>query len=656
MADVTLKTIKFPGLSNTYTIPQVDPTLKIPGAIADAKVTGDAISSLNGSLGQSMDGFISSAFRLATEENYDIVGGFESGTINSSGNKASSTKSVRSIHPILVDKTIKVGVSPTDNTVYKFAPVWYDSGFNFISRETQRANGYEYTPPSNARFVMFYVSRQDGADITANESTFISVYCEKPESMVWKILSRILHGADNDKNFRGQAGITSFSAGAFEQGRFLSNSATKERGEGSANYIRTTNPIALNHGYVLTATPTEGYRCFLTFVDKYGVFVKQSNAFSERTEFTVLNSWRYAYATIYKSPLSAISPSETNVFLTYEQASPEVLISNHETRIGALEEGTEVVPSYFETQLETKIPNIIHNANSVGKHGETFIFITDPHWDKSYRNSPALIRHILNKTNVNLILCGGDMIDGGAINTMYPMLIDCVRHFQFPLADNFLPIAFGNHDDNYIYSVSTSDNSQIMSKDAVYSCMYAQIADKVTFMTDNEFSFYFDRITSKTRFIFLDTGEDSTFTAFDELANVLNSTPNGYNIIFVAHFIYGGGYLRTSFRQVMDVIAAYNSRTYVKVFKTYNFTEAVGKVQLILGGHTHSDMSWEVGAEGNTAGVPIIITDTDSYRDHSGTEGTVNSQCFDVISVDYTGKTVKCTRIGRGNDRTLILA
>lgn len=51
MANVTLKTIKFPGLSNTYTIPQVDPTLKIPGAIADAKVTGDAISSLNGSLG-----------------------------------------------------------------------------------------------------------------------------------------------------------------------------------------------------------------------------------------------------------------------------------------------------------------------------------------------------------------------------------------------------------------------------------------------------------------------------------------------------------------------------------------------------------------------------------------------------------------------------
>lgn len=50
MADVTLKTIKFPGLSNTYTIPQVDPTLKIPGAIADAKVTGDAISTLNGSL------------------------------------------------------------------------------------------------------------------------------------------------------------------------------------------------------------------------------------------------------------------------------------------------------------------------------------------------------------------------------------------------------------------------------------------------------------------------------------------------------------------------------------------------------------------------------------------------------------------------------
>lgn len=36
---------------------------------------------------------------------------------------------------------------------------------------------------------------------------------------------------------------------------------------------------------------------------------------------------------------------------------------------------------------------------------------------------------------------------------------------------------------------------------------------------------------------------------------------------------------------------------------------------------------------------------------HSGTEGTVNSQCFDVVTVNYTAKTVKCVRIGRGNDR-----
>lgn len=46
MAKIPLKEITFPGLDNTYTIPEIDSTLSTAGKAADAKKTGDEISEL----------------------------------------------------------------------------------------------------------------------------------------------------------------------------------------------------------------------------------------------------------------------------------------------------------------------------------------------------------------------------------------------------------------------------------------------------------------------------------------------------------------------------------------------------------------------------------------------------------------------------------
>ena len=46
MANKPLKSIQFPGLSDTYTVPQVDASLATSGAAADAKKVGDEISGL----------------------------------------------------------------------------------------------------------------------------------------------------------------------------------------------------------------------------------------------------------------------------------------------------------------------------------------------------------------------------------------------------------------------------------------------------------------------------------------------------------------------------------------------------------------------------------------------------------------------------------
>lgn len=52
MANIPLKTITFPGLSDTYTVPQLDTTLAVPGKAADAKATGDEITELRQDLNE----------------------------------------------------------------------------------------------------------------------------------------------------------------------------------------------------------------------------------------------------------------------------------------------------------------------------------------------------------------------------------------------------------------------------------------------------------------------------------------------------------------------------------------------------------------------------------------------------------------------------
>lgn len=52
MANKPLKSIKFPGLNDTYTVPEVDATLATTGAAADAKKVGDEINDLKADLNQ----------------------------------------------------------------------------------------------------------------------------------------------------------------------------------------------------------------------------------------------------------------------------------------------------------------------------------------------------------------------------------------------------------------------------------------------------------------------------------------------------------------------------------------------------------------------------------------------------------------------------
>ena len=101
---------------------------------------------------------------------------------------------------------------------------------------------------------------------------------------------------------------------------------------------------------------------------------------------------------------------------------------------------------------------------------------------------------------------------------------------------------------------------------------------------------------------------------------------------------------------IENIVDAYNARGSVTITETYDFTGAAAKIYLMLGGHVHKDMSWAT-----PAGVPVVLSDCDCFARSLSpvhVKGTVTEQCFDVVTVNYFDNTVKCVRIGRGENRT----
>lgn len=317
----------------------------------------------------------------------------------------------------------------------------------------------------------------------------------------------------------------------------------------------------------------------------------------------------------------------------------------------------DIVPSYFESNLTEKIPEIISNMNDAGQDGTSFVFITDLHWETNYKHSPALVKRILDKTSVRNVFSGGDIINEGEKAVMYETFLDCINQFRFVPNNGFFPIARGNHDDNSNWSTAADVAAHEFDVNTMYNLFYSQIAEKVTRIDTQRWDYYFDHDAIKTRYVFLDTRRNGLIIDVPQIIACLNTVPAGYHVIFVMHFtLVNATTLFEGCNVLAHVVSAYNERqsgSYTGTYQTatYDFTNAQGYIDLIIGGHMHADFAMNANDENNPAGVPIIASDTDSYRNHSETEGTVNSQCFDVVTINYSAKTVKCVRIGRGQDR-----
>ena len=209
---------------------------------------------------------------------------------------------------------------------------------------------------------------------------------------------------------------------------------------------------------------------------------------------------------------------------------------------------------------------------------------------------------------------------------------------------------------NTKYSVNYNNQQnyaeRYFDRDDQYALMQKQAENLVTYLTNTTWDFYFDVPGTKTRFIGLDTGENGSFEKYSELATCLNSTPAGYHIVIFAHWLYHDNAKSEACTNIESIIDAYNIQGSVTINTVpLSFSGAQGHINLLLGGHIHSDLSWTT-----TGGVPVVLCDSDNgprtnNTTYSYVAGTITEQAFDVITIDYTAGSVKAVRIGRGADR-----
>ena len=337
-----------------------------------------------------------------------------------------------------------------------------------------------------------------------------------------------------------------------------------------------------------------------------------------------------------------------------------------------------LLPSYYHENnyIEDKVETIRNNMMEAGRNSFTFAFFTDPHWGKNAKQSPRLLKYILDNTSVNNVVCGGDLIAEGTHDYAVELMTDFTNAFrQYGIS---FPVCIGNHDRNWNpYETQRDDVTRKLTESEVWALIEAQYDKHAPVYfgdPDYGFNFYVDYSESNTRLIFIDTGDtrNASGTAADHTDLPAGETAQGIywrdyallgdalmdagnkNIIIVAHALFVDPVSTNSLgvvgTRLCKLSREYNRRTNgTGAWYDYDFSAAQGHVYLVIGGHSHSDMS-KVDID-----PPWFMTDCDMLNTSSSSDprpvGTIEEQVIDVVTVNYTTGGIKLVRVGGGSDR-----
>lgn len=353
----------------------------------------------------------------------------------------------------------------------------------------------------------------------------------------------------------------------------------------------------------------------------------------------------------------------------------------------------------FNNIYSEPIQNLVKKYDAtVGAGNVGYIWISDLHINSLYQDrNKALKRQLMacaeiaNRTNIQFICIGGDIIDREeSHDTIYSIFNEAfsgISNSRKPIV-----VLTGNHDDNPYTNPVPFTKSQVKG-------LFVNMAE-VDRNEPNADSCYYYFEKAGYRFICLDMIDypagynGMSWWGYSEaqakwLADMLLT--NDKKSIILSHMTLdsdhnawdlgnNGGYTT----DIKDIIDAYNNRSSItKYGSTYDYTNVTGKILYVHAGHSHFDeIDKENGrttynlvtscAKNETAvyakqidGNLYEASNDEEYGGHWNTTGwrfyfypnrtleTINEATFDVVSVGTN--TVNVFRLGAGVDRSFTI-
>ena len=643
MANVMQKSIKYPGLDDTYTFVQLDDTLAVSGKAADAKAVGDALALKQDTLT------------------------FDDSPTASSDNPVKSG----GVYTALAGKK---DVCPLN--YFDSYPYWNEQNTNVAL--------------SSGRVTVAQV----GADVTLNTPTVSGATGTPQINTVVKLDKTLGVSARTNSNINGYLGDITYDT-VLRAGLTYKLSADVISGSWSP-YTGESPDAAYIRLYVLPQGAT-------TFADAL------------------------TYISLNNSQIISVG-TDTNVALVIRTYVKGITISNLKVRV-MLQQIDYGIPYYYLTKnvtygdygtyLNKRISDININADSLGEHSDSFIFLTDYHGTLTSQNaghSPALIEEIVKQTGVSKLFLGGDVgrnQESDTYTRWTPAREDAEVYADFEKRVPMFYGVVGNHEWNERQTLTDgamTPHAYAYSNEAVYNYYLARFARPAIEMDANG-NYYIDNTRAKIRYFFLQCDGFCAISndTVEWFAEQLAEIPAGYAVRVIMHLAFlnqvcygmsGGevaelttyqtlatnslsGLVNLSVKRISVLLDALqkgksSSDTGYTVYKytsagaqdgtvTFDYSGKSRTVICVLCGHMHRDMVLEKDdSNENSDGVLVVATTTDSFANNldynsSGVlvtreRGTITEQAFDVVQIDLENKKLYMTRIGGGSDRELSFA
>lgn len=376
----------------------------------------------------------------------------------------------------------------------------------------------------------------------------------------------------------------------------------------------------------------------------------------------------------------------------------EERIVDLENRVSEIEENglTHSIPDYWESAAGVAVDKVKANQNLAGHNGINFIMFSDMHiiyGSNNYaHNVGKLSRYIMDKCDIPLTCFLGDWVNSAGESTKELTLDDVrvAREILSPISSEELCTITGNHD------LWFNGNGYTVTMEERYNavCRHNTKDFHKVFGEDGSY-YYVDNAPQKMRFIFLDGNwaewtVDSTnkasYNSFAQggygqnqlqfLADSLK-VQSGWSVCIFTHVPPIAEYRppTTSYDYFRDgdvligIINAYADKTtytgthdgsdyngiiheWAKVSVSVDYTAENGELVAMFTGHRHLD---EVFTD--TLNCPIVTVTTCSGQKlkdgYARTYGTDTETSLDVVTINKATRTIYCTRVGAGSDRTI---